>query len=182
MMPDLNIDNNFFPDRKSLKKVIEANKVLYNDIMEQAKKIELDKIDFNKEDFVPRSKVAQKQKVYFWVRVYLKEEIEILENTDVKFTWAPSGENILAKFICFAKKGLDKDMDEQVTNYNPEDDKKVLCLMVDEERININNQDIPFIKKLFKIGRYYESQVWKREEMVLTKEDGSELPWFDIDF
>jgi hypothetical protein len=73
-------------------------------------------------------------------------------------------------------------MESQVTNYNPEDDKKVLCLMVDEERININNQDIPFIKKLFKIGRYYENQVWKKEEMILTKEDGSKLPWFDIDF
>ena len=182
MMPDLNIDNNIFPDRKNLKKVIQENKVLYDDIVEQAKKIELDRIDFAKEDFAPRSKIAQKQKVYFWIRVYLKEEIEITENTNIRFTWSPTGEGIDSKFICYAKKGLDRNSEEQVTNYNPEDDKKVLCLMVDEDRININNEDIPFIKTLFKIGRYYQDQVWKRDEMVLTKENGTELPWFDIDF
>jgi hypothetical protein len=182
MFSNLNIDNNVFPERKKLKPIIEFNNHLYNDILEQVKKVELDNIDFSKMDFAPKARISQIQKIYFWIRVYLKEEIEITENTDIKLTWVPSGENILAKFICFSKKGLDKDMESQVTNYNPEDDKKVLCLMVDEERININNQDIPFIKKLFKIGRYYENQVWKKEEMILTKEDGSKLPWFDIDF
>jgi hypothetical protein len=73
-------------------------------------------------------------------------------------------------------------LDEQVTNYNPEDDKKVLCLMVDEDRININNEDIPFLKTLFKIGRFYEKQVWKKVDMSLIDGNGNELPWFDIDF
>jgi hypothetical protein len=54
--------------------------------------------------------------------------------------------------------------------------------MVEEDRININNEDIPFIKTLFKIGRFYEKQVWQRTDMKLTDKDGRELPWFDIDF
>ena len=181
MMPNFNLDNNVFPDRKDLKKSIQENKAIYDDIVDQAKKINLDKVDFNGEDFVPRSEVKQKQKVYFWIRVYLKEEVEISQDIDVSIVWKEN-ERLTTKFICYAKKGLDKDLEEQVTNYNPEDDKKVLCLMVEEDRININNEDIPFIKTLFKIGRFYEKQVWQRTDMKLTDKDGRELPWFDIDF
>ena len=63
-----NIDDNVFPERKDLKKKIQENKALYDDIIEQASKIELDKIDYSGEDFIPRSDVKQKQKVFFWTR------------------------------------------------------------------------------------------------------------------
>ena len=182
MMPGLDIDNNVFPDRKDLKKTIQTNKDIYDDIVDQAKKINLDKVDYAGEDFVPRADIKQKQRVFFWIRVYLKEEIEITQDTDVHINWKEGSEKLTTKFICYAKKGLDKDLEEQVTNYNPEDDKKVLCLMIDEDKINIHNEDIPFIKTLFKIGRFYEKQVWRREDMILTDKDGNELPWFDIDF
>jgi hypothetical protein len=182
MMPGLSIDNNIFPDRKDLKKVVKENNAIYDDIVEQAKKINLDKVEYAGEDFVPRSEVKQKQKVYFWIRVYLKEEIEMTPDTDVSIVWNETGEKLTTKFICYSKKGLDKDLDEQVTNYNPEDDKKVLCLMIDEDRININNKDIPFLKTLFKIGRFYEKQVWRKVDMSLIDGNGNELPWFDIDF
>ena len=145
-------DDFIFPDRRDLKKAIKENNAIYDDIIDQAKKINLDKIDFNSENFVPRSEIKQKQKVYFWVRVYLKEEFEITPDTDINIIWKETGEKITTKFICYAKRGLDKDLEDQVTNYNPEDDKKVLCLMVDEDRINIHNEDIPFIKTLFKIN------------------------------
>jgi len=181
MMPNFNLDNNVFPDRKDLKKSIQAEKTIYDDIVDQAKKLNVEKINFDGEDFVPRSEIKQKQRVFFWIRVYLKEEINIELNTDVNIIWKET-EKITTKFICYAKKGLDKDLEEQVTNYNPEDDKKVLCLMVDEDRININNEDIPFIKTLFKIGRFYEKQVWQRVDMSLIDSNGNELPWFDIDF
>lgn len=176
------IPNFVFPDRKDLKKKIQENKVIYDDIAEQAKKIDLDKVDYTGEDFVPRSEIKQKQKVYFWIRVYLKEETDIEVNTDVSIVWHETGEKLTTKFICYSKKGLDRDLDEQVTNYNPEDDKKVLCLMVEEDKINIDNEDIPFIKTLFKIGRFYEKQVWRKEDMSLLDGSGKELPWFDIDF
>jgi hypothetical protein len=176
------IPNFVFPDRKDLKKKIQENKVIYDDITEQVKKIDLDKVDYTGEDFVPRSEIKQKQKVYFWIRVYLKEETDIESNTDVSIVWHETGEKLTTKFICYSKKGLDRDLDEQVTNYNPEDDKKVLCLMVEEDKINIDNEDIPFIKTLFKIGRFYEKQVWRKEDMSLLDGSGKELPWFDIDF
>jgi hypothetical protein len=181
-MMGFDIDDNVFPDRKDLKKKIQENKDLYNDIVDQAKKIDLDTVDYANEDFIPRSEIKQKQKVYFWLRVYLKEEIQIEPNTDISIVWKETNEKLETKFICYAKKGLDKDLDEQVTNYNPEDDKKVLCLMVDEDRININNDDIPFIKTLFRIGRFYQPQVWRKEQMELVDVDGNTLPWFDIDF
>ena len=181
-MKGFDIDENVFPDRKDLKKKTQEKNLLYDDIVDQASKINLDKVDFNGEDFIPRSEIKQKQKVFFWIRVYLKEEIEIEPNTSVNIIWKETNEMIETKFICFAKKGIDKDLVEQVTNYNPEDDKRVLCLMVEEDRINIDNKDIPFLKTLFKIGRFYEKQVWKREDMILTNVNGEELPWFDIDF
>lgn len=179
---NLNFDDTSFPDRKELRKKQQERKVFYDDIVEQAKKVELDKINFEKETFVPRSEVKQKQRVFFWIRVYLKEEMELKENTNIYINWKPTSEKLETKFICYAKKGLDKDLEDQVTNYNAEDDKKVLCLMVDEERINLNNIDIPFIKTLFKIGRYYQKQIWKRDEMSILDDNNLELPWFDIDF
>ena len=60
------MDDVIFPERKDLKKKLEQDKVLYDDIAEQVKKLDTDKIDFSKEDFVPRSDISQKQKVYFF--------------------------------------------------------------------------------------------------------------------
>jgi hypothetical protein len=42
--------------------------------------------------------------------------------------------------------------------------------------------DIPFLKTLFKLGRYHQRQIWKREDMVVLDSKEVELPWFDIDF
>lgn len=181
-MMNLDFDSTIFPDRKDLKKKQRETKVLYDDIVEQAKKIELDKVSFDKESFVPRTEIKQKQKVFFWIRIYLKQEIDIKPDSNIFLKWRPTGEKLETKFICFAKKGLEKDLDEQVTNYDPEDDKKVLCVMVDEDRVNFDNVDIPFLKTLFKIGRHYQKQIWRRDDMVVLNDDNSELPWFDIDF
>jgi hypothetical protein len=177
-----NIDDNVFPDRKDIKRKSKEQSDFYEDIVKDASKIDLDKVDYSNEDFRPRSEITQKQKVFFWIRVYLKEEMNIEPMTNIHIIWKETDEKLTTKFICYAKKGLDRDLDEQVTNYNPEDDKKVLCLMVDEDRINIDNDDIPFIKTLFKIGRHYQYQVWQRQNMVLVDDSNVEMPWFDIDF
>ena len=94
------------------------------------------------------SKVIEEQKVYFWIRLYLKEEDSNLEiGDDISIKWTPTGEELKTKFICFGKTGLQKDYDEEIVNYNSEDDKKVLCLMVDEGQVNYN-EDIPFVRTL----------------------------------
>lgn len=170
-------DNYVFPDRKDIIK-----KQHIDTLIDQVKSIELDKVDYSNVDFKPRSEISQKQKEYFWIRVYLKEEIDIVPDTDIDINYTPSGESMNTKFICYAKNGLDKDNQDQVINYNSEDNKKVLCLMVDSERININNSDIPFLKTLFKIGRYYQAQVIRKEELILNDKSGSIIDYFDIDF
>jgi hypothetical protein len=179
----IEIDNNYvFPKRKEIKKNLESIDAFYNDIKDRIKSIDVSNVDFEKVDFDLKVEVKEKQRVFFWVRVYLKEEMEIDPYTDVFIKWLPTGEVLETKFICFSKKGVDKDLNEEIVNYVTDDDKRVLCLMVDEDRININNVDIPFIKSLFKIGRYYQYQVFKNSDVLLSDGNGNELNYFDIDF
>lgn len=174
--------NGGFPDRKNIKKV---NMGYRDSIIEDIKSIDVDKVNFNNNGgFKPRTKIVESQKIYFWIRVYLSEEDRILlPNDGISIKYVESGEVLEAKFICYAKSNLNKDHDPDVVSYNPEEDKKVLCLMVDSERIDKNSDDIPFIRTLFKIGRYYEYQVVKREDLeLIVDKSGQKLEYFDIDF
>jgi len=167
---------NSFPDRKEIQKN-------YTDsLIEQAKSIDLDKVDYSGVEFKPRSEITESQKVYFWVRVYLNDEINIKPDTVVNISYVESGEKLETKFICYAKKGADKNMDENVINYNPEDDRRILCLMIDSERIDKNSDDIPFIRTLFRIGKYYEAQILRNSDLSITDSSGNKLDFFDIDF
>lgn len=169
---------NVFPDRKEL-----AKRRNYRDsIIEQAKSIDVEKIDYNNVDFGPQNKVVEEQKVYFWIRIYLKDEIEISPNTDVTFTYLPDNESLVAKFICYAKKGHEKDKQQDVVNYNPEDDKRILCLMVDADRIDKKSEDIPFIRTLFRISRWYTPQILRLSEFKITDTSEREFEFYDIDF
>jgi hypothetical protein len=181
-MSGLFFDNEIFPDRKDLKKIMNNNEIFYQDIVDQAKKIELDNVNFDSETFVPSSKIVQKQAVFLWVRVYAKNEMSLEPNTTVFFNYLPTQEKLETKFICFAKKGLDRDFQDEVVNYVDEDDRRVLCVMVEEDRINKNNENIPFLKTLFKLGRYYEVQVYSRLDLTLTTDKGDVIDYFDIDF
>ena len=176
-------NENIFPDRNSLKTQKTQSMSYQEAIIEQAKSI--DTSDISEEgNFKPRTKIVEGQKVYFWIRVYLSEEDNILtSNDDISIRYVNSGEVLETKFICYAKSNLTQDHDPNVVNYNPEDDKKVLCLMVDSERINKNSDDIPFIRTLFKIGKYYDYQLLRREELELViNKSGEILDYFDIDF
>lgn len=171
-----NLDINF-PKRNDLNKNGYLEK-LSNDIMS----VDVDKIDFEKADFSPRSKIIEKQRTYFWIRVYLNSEIKIVPNDDIFIKYIHSEEKLETKFICFGKKNLTKDANDEILNYDPEDDKKILCLMVDSDRINKNSEDIPFIRTLFKIGRYYEYQLMRRDELQILNSNNDVLEYYDIDF
>ena len=55
--------------------------------------------------------------------------------------------------------------------------------MVNEEKINYDSEDILYIRKLFKIGRYYEYELLKRSELILTNKRTEEtLEYYDIEF
>ena len=63
-----------------------------------------------------------------------------------------------------------------------EDDKKVLCLMVNEEDIKIG-ESIPFIRTLFKGSIHYQEQVYHRDDMTFTNTRTLEvMNYIDCDF
>lgn len=151
-------------------------------LVEQLKSIEVDNL---KSDFelVATSAVIEEQKIFFWIRIYLSEEdLNISIGDDIQIEWTPSGEKLDAKFIAFGKSGLERDHQGEVTNYNPEDDKRILCLMIDEKMVNFN-EDIPFIRTLFKTGYHYDYQIVKRSELLFSnKRTGHILDYYDCDF
>jgi hypothetical protein len=54
--------------------------------------------------------------------------------------------------------------------------------MIDEGIINSSNE-IPFIRTLFKSGRFYEEQVYRRSDLLFVNErTGKTLDYFDCDF
>lgn len=169
--------DNVFPDRKEL-----AKRSYRDSIIESAKSIDVEKIDYKNVDFGPQNKVVEEQKVYFWIRVYLKEDTEIEPGTDITITYTPNEESLVAKFICYAKKGHEKDKQQDVVNYNSEDDKRILCLMVDADRIDKKSEDIPFIRTLFRISRWYQPQILRLSEFKITDSSEIELEFYDIDF
>ena len=154
----------------------------YDSIIEQIKNIETDKLS-DDIDNSPSSNVIEEQKIYFWVRLYLKEEDPNVEpGDDIIIKWKSSGEELKTKFIAYGKKGLDKDHNDEVTQYVNEDDKRILSLMIDTKMVNFNN-DIPFIRTLFKTGYHYEYQLVKRNELLFINEKNNiELDYYDCDF
>lgn len=151
-------------------------------LLEQLKGIDVDTLK-NDFELVATSAVIEEQKVYFWIRLHLNEEdINTQIGDEIVIEWTPSGEKLATKFVAYAKQGLERDHSGEVVNYNPEDDKRILCLMIDERMVNFNN-DIPFIRTLFKTGYYYEYQLVKRDELLfINSRNGHILEYFDCDF
>lgn len=152
-------------------------------LVEQIKEIDTKDLKDSDLDVNPVSTVIEQQKIYFWIRLFLKEEdVDIKIGDDIIINWEPSGEKLLTKFFAWGKKGFEKDSNENITNYNPEDDQKILSLMIDENIVN-NNKDIPFIRTLFKTGRHYEYHLIKRSDLVfINKRNNKILDYFDCDF
>ena len=178
--------DNIFPSRKEIleNKKSQSLPGYQQSIVDEIKTIDVEKIDFSNGDFKPRAKIVEKQKVFFWIRLYLNEENEkVNPNDDIVIEYLPSGEKLEVKFICYAKKGLDKDNKDEIVNYNTEDNKKVLCLMIDSDKINKDSEDIPFIRTLFKIGIHYEYQLLKRDELIFKNLNNGEVyEYYDVEF
>ena len=74
------------------------------------------------------------------------DELENIQiGDDIAIHWTPSGEELVTKFICYGKQGLERDHNDEVINYNPEDDKKVLCFMVDIELLKSESMFYSFV-------------------------------------
>ena len=62
------------------------------------------------------SRVTEEQRVYFWIRLYLKEDnINAQIGDDISINWKLSGEKLVTKFICYGKTGLNKDYQDEMT-------------------------------------------------------------------
>ena len=153
----------------------------YDNLVEKIKSIDTEVVKDWDSNTDPSMKVVEQQKVYIWIRLYLKEESNVEIGDDIFMTYTPSGEKLETKFICYGKSDLGKNHEDEMVNYNPEDDKKVLCLMVDQETIN-KGTDIPFIRTLFKTGIHYEEQLVKRSELLFISRNGETLDYFDCDY
>jgi hypothetical protein len=154
----------------------------YDNLVEQIKTIDTGVVkDWNK-NTDPAMTVVEEQKVYIWIRLFLKEESNIEVGDDILMTYTQSGEQLETKFICYGKTDMGKDHNDEIINYNPEDDKKVLCLMVDQDKIN-KGTNIPFIRTLFKTSIHYQYQLVKRDELVfINSRTGGTLEYFDCDY
>lgn len=160
---------------------VDGPQSLYEFVQEQLK--DLDTTELSDDVSQDPEVEITPEKVYFWTRVYMKEEnpnINIGDTITIKYL--PSGEELKTQFITYGKSGLERNHDDELINFNPEDDKKVLCLMVDEKEIN-NSENIPFIRTLFRLGHHYEYNVMRRDELTFTNEkNGIIIDWFDCDF
>ena len=107
-----NMDNMDFLPRHKLSKTTQSQfdniKMVdpnYDYLSEQVKKLNLDEIDFENTEYDSVKTKVEKQKVYFWIRVYLSEEVPELEpGDDITIKYMPSGEELITKFICYSKK------------------------------------------------------------------------------
>ncbi len=165
-------------------------------ITEELSKIDTDLAEAWTYDDGPSVKIVEEQKVYFWIRLYLKEEEpEVKIGSDIIIKYKPlpiylndilinedDSEELETKFICYDKKGLERNSDGQIVNYNQEDDLRVLCLMVDSSVIH-TSQNIPFIRTLFKASRYYDYQLIRRNELLfIDKKSDKSLEYYDCSF
>lgn len=155
----------------------------YDTIIESVKEIDIDSVKKWEETDNVKLKTIESQKVYIWIRLYLKEELDdIKAGDDIIIKYIPSGESLVTKFICFGKTTLSKDHLDEIVNFNPEDDKKILCLMVDQDIIN-KSDEIPFIRTLFKSGYHYQYQLVKRVDLTFTnKRTDNIIEYYDCDY
>lgn len=151
-------------------------------LLEKLKQIDTDGLPEELE-IISTSVIVEEQKIYFWIRLYLSEEDNNTQvGDDIIIQYTPSGEELLTKFVCYGKSGLEKDHNGEVINYNPDDDKRILCLMIDERVVNFG-EGIPFIRTLFKTGYHYEYQLVKRNELIfVNSRNGFILDYYDCDF
>lgn len=122
----------------------------------------------------PDVKINQvlEQKEFFWVRLYLNEEDSKLETGDIiTMTHTPTNEKIEMIFGAYEKEGLNRDNGDSVIGYVSDDDKKVLCCMVDVTRVNKNSEDIPTLRTFFRNSRYFSENLFLKTDITIESEN-----------
>lgn len=153
-----------------------------NSLIEQIKNIDTESLD-DIVDGTPSVNIIEKQRTYFWSRLYLKDEFHNMKIGDkVIITDKRSGEKLEILFVGYGKSKQNLDFQNEIREYSDEVDKKILIFMVDEDVINYS-KEIPYIRTLFKLGRYYEENLIRRSDLNFILEDSFiTLNYYDFDF
>jgi len=124
--------------------------------------------------------IKEKQKIFIWIRIFLKEEQDIEIGSKINMIYKPSGESMGTVFGAYNKKNVNSDNEEQVVEYVSDDDKTCLCLMVDLETINDIDNNLDYLRTIFKDGRYFDSNnLFIREDELSFVLDGyGELDYY----
>lgn len=130
--------------------------------------------------------VIEESKTYIWTRVFLKSEDDTLKKGDkVYLKHAPTDEVLETMFVSYNKGNSSTDSDEDdkddVQNYTDEEDKKVLCLAIDLNYVNKRDNDIPFIKTIFRESYFYDDNFLKMSEWSVYSIDNM-LDFYTIEF
>lgn len=124
----------------------------------------------------------EKQKEFFWIRVYLKDDDTVLKVGDIiSISYRPTNEKMDMIFGGYEKEGLNKNHNDQVINYVSESDRSILICLVDLNRVNKDSEDIPTIRTFFRNSRHYAEDIFYKNDIVISTKD-KEYEYRSIDF
>jgi hypothetical protein len=67
--------------------------------------------------------------------------------------------------------------------YDSEEDKRCAILMIDSQRVNLKSDDIPYLRTLFPLSRWFRPNYIKMNDLeFLHKRSGEKLDHYRIDF
>lgn len=150
-----------------------------DNIIEEIKKIDTKDIKDTDGDNILEVNIIEKSKIYFWIRLYLKNELEIKQGDTITINWNIYDEKLETKFISYGKKGLEYDYDNQITQGTLEDDKKILVIMVDSEEVNYS-KNIDHLRTLFKLSHHFLENLIRHDELEFIH-GGNLLEYYDLD-
>lgn len=161
-----------FPSRSELKKRgLSLSSDNYQLELLEKLKGSLSNSDVSQWSDEPTTKIEEieKQKEFFWIRIYLTEEDTKLKVGDtIHISYKPTNEKLEMSFGGYEKEGLNRDYNDEVINYVNKDDKKILCCMIDLYKINKESEDIPTIRTFFRNSRYYKEELYRKDDIIIS--------------
>jgi hypothetical protein len=149
-----------------------------DNIIDEIKKIDIETVK-DIEENITEVNIIEKSKIYFWIRLFIKNELDFNSGDTITINWNIYDEKIDTKFLSYGKKGLEYDYDNQITQGTLEDDKKILVLMVDSEEVNYS-KDINHLRTLFKLSHHYQENIIKHDELDFLYND-NKIEYYDLD-
>jgi hypothetical protein len=112
-------------------------------------------------------KILEEQLEYYWIRLYTNEEYDLKPGTIIEMSHLPTGEKLDLMFTNYDKVGKTGTQAEELEEYEAEEDKKVLCLLVNITELH-KADDADYVRTLFRKSRFYEERLLKRKDLVFS--------------